>query len=262
MVPDALRRHCEKTPERRAWLERLPEAVAGAVTHWGLTLEAPFRHEGEASWVRPVRLPDGTKAVLKLGMPHFEARDEAAGLRFWKGEPTVRLLDEFGGAMLLERCDPGTPLSERPETEQDEVLATLLPALWREAPDGFRSLDEMLECWTFENGADPGLVRELLASTPWTVLLFTDLHAGNVLAGARRAWIAIDPKPFVGDPAYDATQHLLNCPDRMATDPLALIARYAGLLGVDRERVRLWTRARLAVESRRDPRWVTAAARL
>ena len=26
-----------------------------------------------------------------------------------------------------------------------------------------------------------------------------------------RPWLVIDPKPFVGDPAYDATQHLFNC---------------------------------------------------
>jgi hypothetical protein len=27
------------------------------------------------------------------------------------------------------------------------------------------------------------------------------------------------PKPFVGDPAYDATQHLLNSEARLRSDP-------------------------------------------
>jgi hypothetical protein len=42
-------------------------------------------------------------------MPHMEARDEIAGLRFWNGEPTVRLLDadESLDAMLLEQRDKG-----------------------------------------------------------------------------------------------------------------------------------------------------------
>jgi len=39
------------------------------------------------------------------------------------------------------------------------------------------------------------------------MLLATDLHAGNVLPAAREPWLVIDPKPFTGDPAYDATQH-------------------------------------------------------
>ena len=44
----------------------------------------------------------------------------------------------------------------------------------------------------------------------------TDLHAGNVVRAEREPWLVIDPKPFVGDPAYDATQHLLNCRDEIA----------------------------------------------
>ena len=42
------------------------------------------------------------------------------------------------------------------------------------------------------------------------MLLHTDLHAGNVLAAEREPWLAIDPKPYVGDPAYDVTQHIFN----------------------------------------------------
>ena len=38
-------------------------------------------------------LPDRTSAVLKLGMPHMEGEEEIAGLRFWNGNPTVRLFE-------------------------------------------------------------------------------------------------------------------------------------------------------------------------
>jgi streptomycin 6-kinase len=101
----------------------------------------------------------------------------------------------------------------------------------------------------------PWLVREALTlfeelprSAPREAVLATDLHAGNVLRAQREPWLAIDPKPFVGDPAYDATQHLLNC-GRLWTDPSALIGRVAELLDLDRERVRSWTFARVAIES-------------
>ncbi len=58
----------------------------------------------------------------------MEGEHEIAGLRFWAGDPTVQVLDADDdlGAMLLERCKPGTALRELPETEQDAVLALLL----------------------------------------------------------------------------------------------------------------------------------------
>jgi streptomycin 6-kinase len=70
-----------------------------------------------------------------------------------------------------------------------------------------------------------------------------------VLRARREPWLVIDPKPFLGDPAYDATQHLLNCTERLAADPVATVRRFAELLELDHERVRLWTFARLAVEA-------------
>src|SRR6266853_5577624 len=93
----------------------------------------------------------------------------------------------------------------------------------------------------------PALVREglrLFNDLPRTasteVLLATDLHAGNVLRSEREPWLVIDPKPFVGDPAYDATQHLFNCEARLRADPEGTLHGFADLLEVDGERVLLW----------------------
>jgi streptomycin 6-kinase len=113
------------------------------------------------------------------------------------------------------------------------------------------------ETWTHaEHWSDPGLVteglrlfQELAATAPEQVLLATDLHAGNVLQAQREPWLVIDPKPFVGDPAYDATQHLLNCTDRLRSEPEETIRRWADLLQVEAERVRLWTFARITVRA-------------
>ena len=110
-----------------------------------------------------------------------------------------------------------------------------------------------------EHWSDAGLVREGLSlfkelpqSAPADVLLATDLHAGNVLRAKREPWLVIDPKPFVGDPAYDATQHLLNCGARLRSDPIGTICRFADRLGVDRDRLRLWMFARAAAGPRDD----------
>ena len=269
-VPERLAENCRKSLERAAWLEGLPAVLSKLERRWSLTFGAPFTgEEGSCAWVAPVALANGTSAVLKLGMPHMEGEHELQGLRFWNGDPTVRLLeaDDDLGAMLLERCEPGTVLRALPEREQDLVIAGLLRRLWRSpsAPHPFRPLSAMTEYWSdqtlgdVERWPDTGLVREglrlfkeLSHTAPVEVLLATDLHAGNVLRSEREPWLAIDPKPFVGDPAYDATQHLFNCDERLRSDPHGTIRRIADLLCVDRERVRLWTFARAAAEPRDD----------
>ena len=270
-IAEGLAQSCRREPARIEWLAKLPDVVAELTRRWSLSLGPPFLGEGiSCGWVAHATRADGTPVVLKLGMPHFEGLHELAGLRFWNGDATVALLDanEEANAMLLEACIPGTSLRALAESEQDVVLATLLRRLWREPPAhaeglAFRPMASMLAHWASETRAqedawpDPGLVRaglalfdELTTTTEHRVVLFTDLHAGNVLRAQRAPWLAIDPKPFVGDPAYDATQHLMNCPERMRDAPHATIGRFADLLGVSSERVRRWMFARAAAEPR------------
>jgi streptomycin 6-kinase len=267
-VPEQLVETCRRMPERTAWLERLPYAIHELQERWSLSLGAPFDcSDVSCAWVAPAVRADGAAAVLKLGMPHFEAAHEIQGLRFWDGNPTVRLLeaDVDLNAMLLEQCQPGNALRELPEREQDVIVAGLLRSIWRKpAPSQpFRPLSAMTSHWAEETIAavhkwsDAGLVQEGLRlfeelSRPSAddVLLATDLHAGNVLRAQREPWLAIDPKPFVGDRAYDATQHLFNCSDRIHAAPNATIQRVADLLEVDGQRIRLWMFARSAAEPR------------
>jgi hypothetical protein len=108
-----------------------------------MTLGSPFvGRDVSSAWVAPVMLANGMAAILKLGMPHMEGEQELQGLRFWNGDPTVHLLeaDYKLGAMLIERCEPGTALRTLPEAEQDLVIASLLRRLWRSpsAPHPFR----------------------------------------------------------------------------------------------------------------------------
>ena len=47
------------------------------------------------------------------------------------------------------------------------------------------------------------LLRELPSSASRRVLLHGDFNPGNVLSCGDGRWAAIDPKPMIGDPAYD-----------------------------------------------------------
>jgi streptomycin 6-kinase len=273
-VPSHLVEAARSVPGGVAWLEALPDVVDDLMARWRLAPGDGVLGEGACSWVAPVVRADGTPAVLKLALPHMEAEDEIAGLRFWDGDAMVRLLeaDEAADALLLERCLPGRPLRTLPEATQDDVIAATLRRLWRPPPPGpFRPLAVMIEHWSAGTRAERGrwpdavLVEEGLAvfadlARPAAddVLLATDLHAGNVLAAAREPWLAIDPKPFVGDRAYDATQHLLNGRERLRLQPERTVERLADLVAVDAERLRLWTFARLAAEP--CPRWDEAHA--
>jgi streptomycin 6-kinase len=270
VVPERLAAEAERNGWAD-WLTTLPDLVAEAEERWSLTLGEPFRPGGVTAWVAPA----GPDLVLKVGWPHPESSHEAAGLRVWDGDGAVRLVDanEAETVLLLERCRPGSLLSTRPEPEQDVVVAGLLMRLWREPPTGFPTLLEMCHVWADAAEArttslDPGLVREglalfrsLPATAPRTVLLVTDLHAGNVLAAERESWLAIDPKPHVGDPIYDALQHLLNC-ERLFTDPAGLSDRMATLTGVDPNRLRLWLFARCVQEAAGWPALADVARRL
>jgi streptomycin 6-kinase len=257
---------------KQGWLAALPEQVKAIASGWSLELGEPYVHDARSAWVAPVRNPAGEELVLKVGWPHWEAQHEADALRVWNGDGAVRCLAarslEGTTALLLERCRPGRPLNGLPEPEQDVVLAELLRRLWQHEPPAghrLRSLREMCNRWadSFEldlatdpRGLDLDLahaaievLRGLPATAEQSVLLCTDLHAGNVLSAEREPWLVIDPKPFIGDPAYDAVQHMLNCEERLATDPAGLCRRMAELLGVDPERVKLWLFARCVHES-------------
>ncbi len=280
-IPRRLMLSCRGDAAREAWLKALPGLVRDAAERWQLRLGAVFDgEEGSCAWVAPVVRADGRDAVLKLSMPHLEAEHESRALAFWDGEAAVRVLDadEAASALLLERCLPGTVLRARPQAEQDLVMAGLLPRLWRCPPAGrFRPLSAMLAKWTAETRADAirwpdaGLVEEGLAlfealSRPGEddVLLATDLHAGNVLAAGREPWLAIDPKPFVGDRTFDATQYLIDGERRLRAEPDRTIRRFADALAIDQERLRWWLFARCAAESRDDwsEAWTALARQL
>lgn len=259
---EALRR--APRPALQAWADGLPQTVAAVADRWQLRVGAPFQPGGAGSWVAPVRTAGGADRVLKVAYRHVESEHEADGLRCWDGRGTVRVhradQDVTAAYLLLEHCAAGRALAHEPEQRQDEVVAGLLHRLWLEPPAGhpFRPLAQMCAGWVAGFHAyaepapfDPGLARvgvELFTRLPLDPvpqrLLLTDLHAANVLAADREPWLAIDPKPYVGDPAYDPVQHLLNCPDRLRADPEGLVLRLADLCGVDRERLRWWLFAR------------------
>jgi streptomycin 6-kinase len=241
------------------WLERVPDLVATRRNEWGLQLGEPYQ-AGAAGYTVRAELADGTGAVLKIVYPHRESEHEADALEHWSGEGAVQLLarSDDGYALLLERCEPGTFLSEAGADKALDVLIGLLPRLWTAAGEPFHTLVDEAAWWVSYlprhwDAVRPPYERRLLDAAvaaltelPPTqgdlVLLHQDLHAENVLAAEREPWLVIDPKPLVGEREFAIAPIVRSFElGRSRRDVLYRFDRVTSELGLDRERARGWT---------------------
>jgi streptomycin 6-kinase len=251
------------------------------VVRWRLTLGTPYE-QSFVSVVFPATLGDGSAAVLKLQFPHDESEHEAEALRRWRGEGAVRLLgwDVDAHALLIERCEPGDHLSGIGADAALEVLITLLPRLWIPAASPFTSLSDEAARWrqglpaSWQAASRPFEIAlldtalEALDRLPRTqgtqVLLHQDLHGDNVLRATREPWLVIDPKPLVGEREFSLAPVIRSYEfGHGREEVVGRLDRLSTALGLDRERVRLWSLAQTLAwafdESRANERHIETA---
>ena len=253
-------------PGGREWLDRLPALARSCAEQWRLGLGAPLVGGNVALVVAATR-EDGTDAVLKISFPDEESEHEGDALAHWEGDGAVRVLerDVERRALLLERVSPGSPLWDVPDDEEATLAAASLLARLHGAAVGsvhpFRSLADAASRWAATIPADwiacgrpyerrlldtaVDACRVLPLDRSGDCLLHQDFHGGNVLRSERGGWVAIDPKPLVGDPAFDAASLLRDRRWLLGTlDDAGRIRRRLDVLadasGLDRERMRLW----------------------
>lgn len=269
LIPEHLAKLWRSLPGGAAALERLPELIEDCVEMWGLTLGRPYPKPalgGGAGFVASAIRPDGSPVVLKINFPDVESEHEAAALRIVGGRGAVRVLEDDPDrrALLLERLDPGTTLWKVPEEHAVDLAADVLSRFWHAVPDGhpFDLLAERAAFWIedirasfaalgtpFEADLADEAVRlatELAQSVDESYLLHQDFHGGNVLAAQREPWLAIDPKPLVGERAFDTASLLRDRRPELlrSAAPRRVIRRrldrLAEALELDRERMRAW----------------------
>jgi streptomycin 6-kinase len=248
-----------------AWLSNLPALIGEYERRWSIHVLPPFDNLS-FNYVAPALGANGRELILKLGVVNPELLTEIEALRLYDGRGCVQLLaaDPDGGALLLERLRPGTPLSTLTDDEQaTSIAANVMRQLWRPVPPdhSFPSVAK----WAaglgrlrqhFGGGTGPfspplveraeTLFEELLTTMAEPVLLHGDLHHFNILAAERQPWLAIDPKGLIGEPAYEVGAllrnpfpYLLKMPN-----PRGILARrvdqLAAELGFDRARIVGW----------------------
>lgn len=255
------------------WVLGLPALVDDLLREWQLEPVGPGM-SGSCSVAIPVRLPDlgrgPDQGVLKVTWPHPEAATESLALQVWNGHGAVRLIraDPSRWALLLERLDD-RDLSRVVIDEACGVIGGLLHTLRKPPHPRVPLLADYAVRQSVELAQAPpviprryldqaaALASELVARPPREDrLLHTDLHYANVLAAPLAAsafsWLAIDPKPMAGDPAFEVAPALWNRPDELGTGSsvrwslrrrLDIICERAG---IDTGRARAWTIVREA----------------
>jgi streptomycin 6-kinase len=253
----------------RTWLDELPTRIEAVANRWSLRLSEPFARLS-CSYVIEATLADGRAAVLKASYPGKALVDEIAALQAFDGRGCARLIhaDPEAGFILLERAIPGTTIEDLDDRMASSAFCSVVRKLHRPPPTGHRfptTHDWAAELTRAIDHCDSGgspfplalvsialsLFEKLHHSASPSVLLHGDLHHENILAHSRQAWLAIDPKGVIGEPAYEAGAFLRN--------PMPAILGLPNTSGILRWRVE-YISAELNLPRDRLLGWATAQA--
>ncbi|MFB7382975.1 aminoglycoside phosphotransferase family protein [Kitasatospora purpeofusca] len=268
-VPERLARNVTavRPEEAERWLAALPALVTAELARLRLTLDRVLDPGGSLALVAYVHRDDDlAPAVLKVSLRTPGTAHEAEALGAWAGRGAVLLLDTAAPdpgttVLLLERLHGEIPLRSLAEPKAMLEATSLLHRLWTPVPPGhaFPGLPAPAPAATAADlpaEAGPLLAEaqeaaaDLAASATEEFLLHGDFHHGNVLAADRAPWLAIDPRPLVGERAYDLARLTLDRADTLVGSPglPAAVRRrlhqLAEALEVDRDRLRGWTLVR------------------
>ncbi len=267
-------------PSRPAWDASAAELVHTMLDRWHLTAGEAYVGGAAASVLR-VTTRDGSPAVLKVGFPHAEGVGEALALEAWGAEysPAVLRQDPWTWSLLLERIEPGIPLSRSTLTAAealDRASAVLSVLVQSPIPEGIPTLAAIVNDYLTDARARLPEQRStlrargvlelvetaledaavLVASDGGGWFLHGDFNPGNLLldrsSGVDR-WRVIDPKPMRGDREFDLWPIVEQVGSPFSRpDPTAVLAEQLRLVvdrvGCDYERAVRWAVVRAALD--------------
>ncbi|MBG6223987.1 streptomycin 6-kinase [Arthrobacter sp. CAN_A2] len=262
------------------WTRTWHDLLADRLEAWDLDLDL---RPGQPAWagrcavVVPVlrRGSAAPEAVLKLGIPHDEALPEPDALMLWDGTGAVRLLasSRTDSALLLQRLDGDhslrdVPLDETPAAWGPVLRQLCIPAgdsapwaafphlaseaeQWTDTlPAHWDDLGEPFPRWLMEAALEVCQSRGVLGRrSERDVLVHADLHYDNLLPASPDRlgdFLAIDPKPVLGDAEYAVAPMLWNRLGELdPADPAGHVQAHcralAAAAGLDAEVARDWT---------------------
>jgi streptomycin 6-kinase len=232
---------------------------------WRLEIEESF--ETETSVISYVNR-DGQNLVLKVIKQPGDEWNAGAVLEAFNGRGVVRVYEHTGGAMLLERLQPGTSLSQIDNDEETiAIIAYVMKQMSpREAPAECPTVSDWGAGFArYLASGDRLIARDLIASAQTVFadlsasqsnvgLLHGDLHHYNFLADEKRGWVAIDPKGVVGELEYEVGAVLRNPferPELFLWPPVIerRLKQFVTILNLDYERTVAWAFAQAVLSA-------------
>jgi streptomycin 6-kinase len=245
------------------------------LARWALTPDGEAFTTRFGSRLLPVRHA-GAPAMLKIAS-HEEERRGGALMAWWGGIGVAHVIAREGDALLLERAMGPRSLAAMARDGRDddatailcEVAAGLHAPRAQPPPASLVPLDTWHRSLRIAAARDGGpfaaalpLAEALLAEPREVVVLHGDFHHDNVLDGAERGWLAIDPKGLIGERGFEFANLFRNPDVEIALDPVRMRRRagiVAGAANLEPRRLLQWVHvyavlgAAWSLESGHDP---------
>jgi len=164
------------------------------------------------NFVLPV-IYNSQPAVLKIAREGNEDIS-AAYYNYVGGQGAAQIYLHENSAILIERLDAKPALKDLPEEGQDNlacnIIAKVIKDLHRasgERPQNLPTLKSKFKP-LLESGNNI-LAKELLENPLNEVVLHGDITHENIM-NSGRGWLAIDPKPVLGEAAYEVAAALCH----------------------------------------------------
>ena len=238
------------------WLENLPNMVNDLATNWHLSDLKPVENLSYNYVLSGFQREN--PIILKLSFDTKGLTIEAAALKAFKGHGVVDVIDQTGGALLIERAITRHSLKEFFPNREDEAIAITIEVIKKlhSVPKinqkGFSTINDWLAaldkpCEQLGQSLIKArtLCDELLNTTDVSILLHGDLHHDNILAHDNN-WKVIDPKGVIGELSYEVGCFIRNPLDDLPShsDSLKIITNrinaFSKNLNLDPDRIAKW----------------------
>ncbi|MCF7899913.1 aminoglycoside phosphotransferase family protein [Candidatus Babeliales bacterium] len=202
------------------WLKNLPDIISQIASKHKLEQLTPskvmnfnyiiFGHQNS----EPI--------VLKVSLDNVALSKEYDYLTAVSNQNNLKIIAHDKDMIIMEQALPGTTLKEqfpKNDKEATTILCSLIKKLhtahipknhnFKNIKDILKVLDKDINIPQHILLKARNLRDNLLAATTQEVLLHGDLHHENILKH-NNEWVAIDPKGFIGDPAFEVAGYLYN----------------------------------------------------
>lgn len=204
----------------KQWLDSLPEITAKIANEHNLSGLTPVNNM-TFNYVA-TGYQNNNPVILKIGMNSKALTKESSCLKAFEKHATAEVIAHDNNMIIMQRAVPGSTLKDHfPDNDIDatKILCTSIKELHKASiPEShnffslselFKTLDQKLDIPDEILAKAKHLRDDLLKSTTKEVLLHGDLHHDNILKNGDN-WLVIDPKGFIGDPAFEPAAYLCN----------------------------------------------------